>query len=181
MKKLFIGILFALALLFAPVCVSAAPIMFSMCGGAGFSVGIKHKAELDKLRQNVDNFVISLGCEPTKRDEIVGKFNNYTADHPMGQGRPSAEWLQGVGKAVGADYVTLYYPEISGIQSGNFFHTSARMNISTDMRIVNTANGETIFTCVAPEIEGKRDKVLDSADALITKAEADIKKQGIKF
>lgn len=46
---------------------------------------------------------------------------------------------------------------------------------------VTFKSASTVFTCAAPELEGKTDKVFESTDALITKAEHDIKRQGIKF
>lgn len=179
MKKLFIILLSLLSLLTVPVYTSAAPVMLSMYGGPGFAVGIVHKSELDNLREEMKHFALDVGCEPTNNDAITGAFSNYMADHPVNGPRPSAEWLQGLGKAVGADYVTLFYSDISGLHAGSFFHTSPKMTVHTDMRIVKTSTAETVFTCQAPEREGKREEVLSSVPDLIAKAKSDMKQKRI--
>lgn len=106
MKKLFVILFSLLSFLAAPAYASSAPVMLSMFSGPGFAVGIMNQSELDNLREEKKGFAIDVGCEPVNREAVEGTFNNYMADHPM-QGRPSAEWLQGLAKAVRANYVTL--------------------------------------------------------------------------
>lgn len=179
MKKIFIILFSILALLIVPSRASAAPVMLSMFGGPDFAVGIMHKSELGNLREEMKHFAIDVGCEPTNNEAIIGTYRNYMADHPVNTPRPSAEWLQGLGKAVGADYVALFYSDISGLHAGSIFHNSPKMTVHTDMRIVKTSSGETILTCQAPEREGKREEVLKSVPDLIAKAKFVIKQQGI--
>lgn len=179
MKKLFIIFFSLLTFLVVPAYASSAPIMLSMFSGPGFAVGIMHQSELDNLREEMKGFAIDVGCEPVNREAVEGTFNNYMADHPMQGRRPSAEWLQGLGKAVGADYVTLFYSDIAALHGASFFHTSPRMTVRTDLRIVSSSTGETVLTCQAAEREGKREEVLKSVPDLIAKTESEMKKQGI--
>lgn len=165
MKKILLFLSAVLLALLAPAyaraeapAVTSKPTMLTMFGGAGIVMGITQEEDVAKLHQAAASFMTYSGCERLG-DEIDGPYRNYIADNPI-QSEPSAAWLQGLGKAVGADYVTLVWSELSGFKAPGYFHTSVKAINTTTIRIIRTSDGSTLLNA-----EARRDGKIE-AEAL---------------
>nr|DAY80411.1 MAG TPA: hypothetical protein [Caudoviricetes sp.] len=162
MKKILLFLSAVLLALLAPAYARAAvtpvpqsaPVMVTLFGGNGFSMGIIHQEQVDELHKATESFVTYSGCrlDPDFRT----KADNYIADHPM-MGTPSADWLVGIGKAVGADYVNYMNSNLDSFHTPGFFHTTVEGMITTTLRTIRVSDGVTVLTANASQ-EGKIEK-----------------------
>lgn len=138
----------------SPVVSQSTPVMVTLFGGNGFSMGIIHQEQVDELHKATESFVTYSGCrlDPDFRT----KADNYIADHPM-MGTPSADWLVGMGKAVGADYVNYMNSNLDSFHMPGFFHTTVEGMITTTLRTIRVSDGVTVLTAKASQ-EGKIEK-----------------------
>ena len=159
MKKILLFLSAVLLALLAPAYARAAvtpvpqsaPVMVTLFGGNGFSMGIIHQEQVDELYKATESFVTYSGChlDPDFRT----KADNYIADHPM-MGTPSADWLVGMGKAVGADYVNYMNSNLDSFHMPGFFHTTVEGMITTTLRTIRVSDVVTVLTANASQ-EGK--------------------------
>lgn len=162
MKKILLFLSAVLLALLAPAYARAAvtpvpqsaPVMVTLFGGNGFSMGVIHREQVDELHKATESFVTYSGCrlDPDFRT----KADNYIADHPM-MGTPSADWLVGIGKAVGADYVNYMNSNLDSFHTPGFFHTTVEGMITTTLRTIRVSDGVTVLTANASQ-EGKIEK-----------------------
>lgn len=186
MKKILLFLSAVLLALLAPAYARAAvtpvppstPVMVTLFGGTGFSMGIIHQEQVGELHKATESFVTYSGCrlDPDFRT----KADNYIADHPM-MGTPSADWLVGMGKAVGADYVNYMNSNLDSFHMPGFFHTTVEGMITTTLRTIRVSDGVTVLTANASQ-EGKIEKTsLQCAFAAFEKAKQVEKENHIIF
>lgn len=161
MKKILLFLTAVLLALLAPAYARAAvtpvpqsaPVMVTLFGGNGFSMGIIHQEQVDELHKATESFVTYSGCrlDPDFRT----KADNYIADHPTGS--PSKDWIVGMGKAAGADYINVVDINLDSFHAPGFFHTTVEGMITTTIRTIRIADGETVLNAKASQ-EGKIEK-----------------------
>ena len=163
MKKILLFLSAVLLALLAPVYAKAAvpsaisqsaPVMATMYGGNGYFMGFIHKEQVDELHKATESFVTYSGCRLDP--DFRAKADNYITDHPC-YGKPSAAWLQEMGKALGADYVNYVDINVDSFHAPGFFHTTVEGMITTTVRTIRIADGETVLNAKASQ-EGKIEK-----------------------
>lgn len=162
MKKIFLFLSAVLLALLAPayaraavtpVVSQSAPVMGTLYTGVGFSMGFIHKEQVDELYKATDSFVTYSGCRMDP--EFKDKARNYMTDHPTGS--PSKDWIVGMGKAAGADYINVVDINLDSFHAPGFFHTTVEGMITTTVRTIRIADGETVLNAKASQ-EGKIEK-----------------------
>lgn len=136
-----------------PVVSQSAPVMGTLYTGFGFSMGFIHEEQVDALNKATESFVTYSGC---RRDpKFIDKARNYMQDYPTAA--PSKAWIVGMGKAAGADYITVLDINLDSFHTPGFFHTTVEGMITTTVRTIRIADGETVLNAKASQ-EGKIEK-----------------------
>lgn len=161
MKKILLFLSAVLLALLAPAYARAAviplsqsaPVMGTVYTGAGLSMGFIHEEQVDALRAATKSFVTYSGCrmDPDFKD----KLHNYAQDYPTGA--ISKDWIIGLGKSAGVDYINVVDINLDSFHTPGFFHTTVEGMITTTVRTIRIADGETVLNAKASQ-EGKIEK-----------------------
>lgn len=161
MKKILLFLSAVLLALLAPAYARAAvtpqfqsaPVMGTFYTGVGLSMGFIHEEQMDELRAATDSFVTYSGCRTDP--EFKDKARNYMQDHPTAAA--TKDWIVGMGKAAGADYINLVGINLDSFHMPGFFHTTIEGMITTTIRTIRVSDGETVLNAKASQ-EGKIEK-----------------------
>lgn len=136
-----------------PVVSQSVPVMGTVYTGVGLSMGFIHEEQMDELHKATESFVTYSGCrmDPDFKD----KLHNYAQDYPTGT--LSKDWIVGMGKAAGADYINVVDINLDSFHAPGFFHTTVEGMITTTVRTIRIADGETVLNAKASQ-EGKIEK-----------------------
>lgn len=162
MKKILLFLSAVLLALLAPAYARAAvttvvspsaPVMGTVYTGAGLSMGFIHEEQVDALRAATKSFVTYSGCrmDPDFKD----KLHNYAQDYPTVAA--TKDWIVGLGKSAGVDYINVVDINLDSFHTPGFFHTTVEGMITTTVRTIRIADGETVLNAKASQ-EGKIEK-----------------------
>ncbi|WP_440249084.1 hypothetical protein [Dialister succinatiphilus] len=136
-----------------PVVSQSAPVMGSFYAGSGLAMGFIHEEQMDELHKATESFVTYSGCRMDP--EFKDRARNYMQDHPTSA--LTKDWIVGMGKAAGADYINVVDINLDSFHAPGFFHTTVEGMITTTVRTIRISDGETVLNAKASQ-EGKIEK-----------------------